>query len=248
MKECSKSVSRRLRDPNFLNNFFVGHGVDIGGKPDPLVLYSELFPRMQSCRTWDWEDGDAQFLESVADETYDFVHSSHCLEHLVDPQVGLKNWFRVLKPNGYLVVTIPDEDLYEQGVFPSTFNRDHKKTFTIHKTASWSPASINVLDLITSLGDKAQVIKIELMISNYRFELPRFDQTITPIGESAIEFVLRKRPDEEVARKGLRGNAEPPSRELRIHLNQYLDDQAMIRNSAKESPPFRNEGEIPRKP
>ena len=98
------------------------------------------FPVSAKC-AWDLGDGDATFMESVKDETYDFVHSSHCLEHLLDPEKGLRNWFRILKPGGYLVVIVPDEDLYEQGVFPSTFNADHKWTFTISKSGSWSDKS-----------------------------------------------------------------------------------------------------------
>src|SRR5689334_4228879 len=98
MKECGKSIPRRLHDPNFSNRYFVGAGIDVGGKPDPLSLYAELFPRITSVRTWDLEEGDAQHLAGLADGSLDFVHSSHCLEHLVDAREGLRNWFRVLKP------------------------------------------------------------------------------------------------------------------------------------------------------
>ena len=136
MKECSKSIQRRLADANFLRSYFVGSGVDIGGKPDPLALYKSLFPLMTDIKTWDWEDGDAQFLEGVEDNTYDFVHSSHCLEHLRNPEEGLKNWFRVIREGGYLIITIPEEDLYEQGVFPSTFNGDHKWTCLLYTSPS----------------------------------------------------------------------------------------------------------------
>src|SRR5947208_7058749 len=122
MKELSKSIHRRLRDPNFMRRYFVGNGIDIGGKPDPLFLYNELFPLMGEVRVWDLEDGDAQFMSSLADESVDFVNSSHCLEHLRDPGEGLRNWVRILKPGGFAVVLVPDEDFYEQGVFPSSNN------------------------------------------------------------------------------------------------------------------------------
>ena len=89
MKECSKSIPRRLKDARYAQRYLVGEGVDIGGKPDPLALYREFFPGIAALRTWDIEDGDAQFLESVADESFDFVFSSHCLEHLRDPAEGL---------------------------------------------------------------------------------------------------------------------------------------------------------------
>ena len=155
MKECSKSIARRLFDSDFIRKYFVGHGIDNGGKPDPLSLYAELFPLMETIRTWDIEEGDAQILQGLQDNEFDFVHSSHCLEHLNEPSEGLRNWFRVLKPGGHMVFTVPDEDLYEQGIYPSSFNQDHKWTFTIFKQKSWSKKSLNVLDLLKGLGERA---------------------------------------------------------------------------------------------
>src|SRR3546814_10136909 len=114
---------------------------------------------MEEVRVWGVADGDGQLMEGVADESYDFVHSSHCLEHLRDPEEGLCNWFRILKPGGHLIVTVPDEDLYEQGIFPSTYNSDHKWTFTIWKAASWSPRSRNLIDLVRALGAAVEVLK-----------------------------------------------------------------------------------------
>jgi SAM-dependent methyltransferase len=244
MKECSKSIRRRLADPNFGHRYFVGHGIDIGGKPDPLALYAELFTRIASQRTRDLEDGDAQFLAGVPDGSHDYVHRSHCLEHLRDPQEGLANWFRVLRPGGHLVVTLPDEDLYEQGVFPSTFNRDHKHTFTIFKRSSWSSHSINVLTLLQTLGAEAQILKIELLDAGFRYALPRYDQTLTPIGESGIEIVVRKRQPAEVARGGRLPGTAQPDRQSRIHLNQYRDDAARMKAGNVDHPPFGNDADV----
>jgi SAM-dependent methyltransferase len=240
-RECSKSITRRLADANFATRYFVGRGLDIGGKPDPLALYLELFPRATSIRTWDWEDGDAQLLASEADGSYDFVHSSHCLEHLVDPRAGLANWFRVVRPGGHLVILVPDEDLYEQGVFPSTYNRDHKHTFTIWKAASWSAASINLFDLLATLGPAAEVLKLELLHGGHRFALPRYDQTLSPVAASAIEFVLRKRMPAEVEARGRLPSNEQPPAELRVHLNQYRDDRATVVAANPGKPPFKND-------
>jgi SAM-dependent methyltransferase len=245
MKECSKSIPRRLSQPNFINKYFTGDGLDVGGKPDPLALYTELFARLTSVRTWDREDGDAQMLAGVADETYDFVHSSHCLEHLVDPAEALRNWLRVVKPGGHVVVLVPDEDLYEQGEFPSTFNRDHRWTFTMCKARSWSPRSINVLTLVIGLGADVEVVKVERLDATFRHALPRFDQTITPVGECGIEIVLRKRPPAEVEA----GGRLPPvdlilPRELRVHLNQYRHDHHTVRAHNEQSPPFADDRPI----
>lgn len=245
MKECSKSIARRKFDINFTTKYFVGSGVDIGGKPDPLALYVELFPNIVSIKTWDWEDGDAQHMESVPDQNYDFVHSSHCLEHLRDPKEGLANWFRVLNKGGYLIITVPDEDMYEQGVFPSTFNQDHKWTFTPFKSKSWSKKSISIIEMIKTLGDSADIIKIEQITAGYRYELPRFDQTLSPVAECAIEFIIRKRTDEELTDKGRwRRSSTQPSSEIRIHLNQYKDDMVSMKRNNINQDPFTNEDDL----
>lgn len=245
MKECSKSITRRLADSNFSSRYFVGNGVDIGGKPDPLVLYRELFHGITDLKTWDWDDGDAQFMHGVQDGTFDFVHSSHCLEHLVAPAEGLRNWFRILRPNGFLIVTVPDEDLYEQGLFPSTFNADHKWSFSIYKRQSWCSQSLNIIDLILTLGDEAELIRIEQLSATYRYNLPRFDQTLTPVGECGIEFIVRKRPQSEIADKGRwRRPADQPEREIRLHLNQYRDDMRNMKKNNNGAPPFLNDSDL----
>ena len=245
MKECSKSIPRRLHDPNFLNRYFVGDGLDIGGRPDPLVLYREQFCQMRSVRTWDLEDGDAQYMEGVPDNSFDFVHSSHTLEHLFDPREGLRNWLRILRAGGHLIVTVPDEDLYEQGVFPSTFNSDHKWTFTVWKVRSWSKRSISIIDLIRELGESAELIRLEQLSATYRFNLPRYDQTLTPTGECGIEFVIRKRSVTEIEDGGRwRRSEKQPDRETRTLLNQYRDDMLALKQVNKSSPPFSNDSDL----
>jgi SAM-dependent methyltransferase len=245
MKECSKSIARRLADSNFTRKYFNGKGIDIGGKPDPLSLYTELFCRIESVKIWDIEDGDAQFLKGIDNYFYDFAHSSHCLEHMQDPYEAIKNWFRVVKKNGYLIVTVPDEDLYEQGIFPSNFNRDHKWTFTIYKKKSWSNKSVNIIDLISSLDESAELVRIEQLNNTYRFDLPRYDQTITPVAECGIEFIIKKRPDNEVMDHGAwRKINVKTHRDLLIHLNQYKDDINSMKISNQNNPPFLNDNNI----
>lgn len=198
MHESSKSIFHKIKDSRYATRYFKGHGIDIGSGSDPLSQYMEFFPLMESCRPWDINDGDAELMESIATESLDFVHSSHCLEHMVNVDNALSNWLRILKPNGHLVCLVPDEDLYEQGIYPSTFNSDHKHTFTIEKNNSWSPVSINLLSLLKNHLDNIEVLKIELLDSTYRYSMKealnrRFDQTLTPIGECAIEFIIRKK-------------------------------------------------------
>ena len=245
MKELSKSIPRRQRNPNFITKYFVGNGIDIGGFPDPLSLYREFFPLIDDIKIWDKQDGDAQLLNGLEDESLNFVHSSHCLEHLVDPFEGIANWFRVLKPGGHLITTVPEEDLYEQEIWPPDKNLDHKWTFTICKVNSWSPKSINIFDLVKHLGSQCDVRSLHVEDSGFRSEMPRFDQTLTPTAESAIEFIFRKKTSIEMQNKtsfGLKHSKIEPN--LRRYYNQYRDDMKSMKENNVGIDPFNNFTEL----
>jgi len=140
-------------------NLLHGRGLDIGCGDCPVTATALPF---------DVQHGDANhILDTIKDiGSYDFVFSSHCLEHMHDPEASLKDWWRLVKPGGTMMIAVPDEDLYEQGYWPSIFNGDHKHTFTIAKARSWSPVSINVLDLIQRLPDVKE-FQVKLMDQGY---------------------------------------------------------------------------------
>lgn len=202
MQETSKALIRRLQDARYANTYFKGNGIDIGCGPDPLSKYPQQFPLMTSLKPWDLADGDAQLMTNAKDEEYDFVHSSHCLEHLHDPYEAFDNWIRICKPGGHIITTIPDEDLYEQGIWPSTHNPDHKTSWTISKDTSWSPVSINLLEFLYQYKDKVEILKVELINQAFIYDVQRFDQTYHSIAECAIEFIVRKRTAEEIEKLG----------------------------------------------
>jgi SAM-dependent methyltransferase len=155
-----------------------GTGIDIGCGPDPVT---------PDARRFDVADGDASHITRFVHEQFDFVYSSHCLEHLPDPRGALQEWWQLVKPGGHLFFTVPDEDLYEQGVFPSRFNPDHRATFTISKPQSWSPVSVNVRDLASALPD-AEIVRLVLQDHGYDHRLRRHgpDDAAGPL----LRFVL----------------------------------------------------------
>jgi SAM-dependent methyltransferase len=134
-----------------------GRGIDIGCGNDPVT---------PDVRKFDIEDGDANEITKFVSVKFDFVFSSHCLEHMHNPKQAINEWWQLVKPNGHLFFIVPDEDLYEQGVFPSRFNRDHKATFTISKSKSWSPVSVNVLELALGLPG-GELVNIALQDQGY---------------------------------------------------------------------------------
>jgi SAM-dependent methyltransferase len=161
MNEASKS---RKYWGALEQSILVGRGIDIGCGPDPVT---------PEARRFDLEQGDANRASEFVKEQFDFVYSSHCLEHMHDPRMTILDWWKLVKPGGYLFVAVPDEDLYEQGVFPSCFNDDHKATFTISKSRSWSSKSVNVLDLANSLPG-GQLVSLQLQDCGYDRRLMSF--------------------------------------------------------------------------
>jgi SAM-dependent methyltransferase len=89
---------------------------------------------------------------------------------MIDPRKALKEWWELVKEGGHLIVLVPDEDLYEQGEFPSRFNTDHKWTFTLAKASSWSPVSINLLNLAKTLPN-SEIVSICLQDHSYNRSL-----------------------------------------------------------------------------
>lgn len=63
---------------------------------------------------------EATDLGEIDDASYDYLISSHCIEHLANPLLGLSEWIRVVKPGGILVLVFPHKD----GTF------DHRRPVT----------------------------------------------------------------------------------------------------------------------
>ncbi len=184
-QEASKFRERWQREGIF-ERYFAGKRVlDIGCGDDKIV---------PEATGWDIPEGDGQLLAGVPDGSYDVVFSSHFIEHLRDPLEGLLNQWRVLRPGGYLIFLVPDEDLYEQGLWPSIFNTDHKHTYTIGKSESWSPAGKNLVDLIALLP-KHKIWSMRIVDTGYDYVDPKvYDQTDGPKAEAACEVIVQKEP------------------------------------------------------
>lgn len=192
-QEASKAVMRRVHDNRFSTKYFVGDGIDIGAGNDNLYNFREQFTSIKSVRGWDKQDGDAMLMQSVYDNTFDFVHSSHCLEHLTDPTTALTNWIRICKPGGHIVVMVPEEDMYEQGHWPSRYAQDHLTSWAVGKNISWSPVCVSVIHFLVKFVADVEILKIEKLDAGYKYINNKEDQTAYPTGECAIEFILKKK-------------------------------------------------------
>jgi len=162
MNEASKT--RLLREREFTEKFLSGSVIDIGCGADLVVPHA---------RPFDCIHGDAGRIgEFVRDEAFDCVHSSHCLEHMDDVPGALRQWWDMVRPGGVLVIVVPEENLYEQGIWPSLFNPDHKATFRLDTETSWSPVSYDLRKLLQSLPG-AEMLDIRIQDRGYDYRLVR---------------------------------------------------------------------------
>jgi SAM-dependent methyltransferase len=176
VRESTKSNA--YRPPEFFARYLTGRVIDIGCGNDPVTAEVEKF---------DLAEGDAnKILEARPAQSYDAVYSSHCLEHMSDPVSALAQWWALLKPGGYLVLVVPEENLYEQGYWPSIFNGDHKATFRISGAASWSPVSIDLPAAIGALPG-AEIVAADVQDNGYDYRLRQHG--------SRYRSFLRKRAD-----------------------------------------------------
>jgi SAM-dependent methyltransferase len=63
---------------------------------------------------------DATNLKDIKSDTYDFLISSNCLEHIANPIRALEEWLRVIKSQGNLLLVLPRKES----------NFDHQRPIT----------------------------------------------------------------------------------------------------------------------
>lgn len=102
--------------------YCAGNGIDVGSGGDPVVR-SAIQVELPEADYFKYRSGDVngvpiQWQGSAdalpfKDKTLDYVYSSHLLEDFLDWKPLLKEWTRVLKKSGKLIILIPDKALWE---------------------------------------------------------------------------------------------------------------------------------------
>lgn len=127
---------------NYLSNLFIkGKGIEIGALHNPLwvskkahVKYvdylstkslQEKYPTLKNlirCHVDIVDDGEK--LNSIKDESLDFIISNHMLEHCQNPIGTIRNHLKKLKIGGHLYYAMPNKNF--------TFDLDRKLTTLDH--------------------------------------------------------------------------------------------------------------------
>lgn len=176
--ETEKCHKRRL-ETGFYDRYMRGEGVDIGFRGEIKDAEPVLPTAIGIEGDTPGYDGRNLPFET---ESKDYVYSSHCLEHVQEPLFFIKEWFRVLKVGGHLVLVLPHQYLYEKKKDrPSRYNGGHYRFYTPSKLL--------------------QEIEEALTPNTYRVRWccdndEGFDYSISPekhsVGEYQIELVLQK--------------------------------------------------------
>lgn len=155
-----------------------GRGLEIGGPSRlfraggglPAYAWAAGIDNVNFATATAWEDGlregaefsfnpakpagrqfirEATELHGLNDARYDFILSSHCLEHTANPLAALGEWARVTRPGGQLLLALPDP--------ARTFDHRRPVTRLAHLRADFAArtgeADLTHLDEILALHD-----------------------------------------------------------------------------------------------
>jgi SAM-dependent methyltransferase len=165
-----------------------GKGIDVGAgrEPSPLPRWWEELPL--TCRPWDLRDGDAHDLAGVPDESLDWLFSSHCLEHLKDPERALRNWVRVVKFGGSLLIAVPHRDLYEKRRrLPSQWNPNHRRFYLPFENDG--PDTVGLFEWLAPLRAKLGFSIETIVTGDWGYQK---NGGLHPSGEYQIDALLLK--------------------------------------------------------
>jgi SAM-dependent methyltransferase len=176
--EAGKTIARKIED-GFVGRYLSGAAIlDVGYRG-----YTGAQPILSQAIgiELDYPGYDGRTLP-FADQTQDAVFASHCLEHIEDYRNAIREWHRVLKIGGYMVIAVPHKFLYEKRTeLPSRWNEDHKRFYT--------PASL-MAEIEASLSPNTY--RLRHLIDN---DLD-YDYAITPSRHAGgcyeIELVLER--------------------------------------------------------
>jgi SAM-dependent methyltransferase len=127
-----ESIFRRY-EMNEVIEYTRGTGIDIGCGLNKIHSSAIGIDKRMSPSDFGYPFGaqiraEGDKLPWFESNTLDFVFSSHCLEHISDPIAALREWHRVLKHNGHLILILPHKRRYPPVGTPGA-NQDHKRDF-----------------------------------------------------------------------------------------------------------------------
>lgn len=172
---------------------------------------------------------DCTSIELFADGMFDYIFSSHFLEHVVDPEAVLKAWWKKIKVGGRLILYLPHKDFYPNIGQPGA-NADHKHDFV--------PSDI--VKLMRRVGGWTLLENEERGSEAFDYEYSFFQVYKKRADQHHIDSVAPVRRDKSVAivRSGNIGDAiwassvAAPLKRQGFHVTAYVEPfgEAVLKN------------------
>lgn len=190
MAETIRAKERRIKE-GFFEKYIDGKTViDIGcGR---LQTHDGVDSVCEHAEKHDSDICDAHIMDAYGDESFDTVYASHILEHLSDPVTAIQNWWRICKPGGSIIISIPHRDLYERKrTLPSKWNLDHKYFYLpYHSDPPHTFSILSVIDMALKVYHNFLLSKVDIQVYDTCTNHDKPEEH--PNGEMSIEVIISK--------------------------------------------------------
>jgi ubiquinone/menaquinone biosynthesis C-methylase UbiE len=118
IKEMYPSETSKVR--HLVINYCQGQGSDIGFGGDKIKKVDCIgidYAQPYAYTGKDKVDIACDVMNEkipVADNTFDYVYTSHLIEDFTDTKRALEEFIRILKPEGNLILVFPDQKVFEE--------------------------------------------------------------------------------------------------------------------------------------
>lgn len=155
-RKCVWAVAQYLR----------GRGLDLGAGDFRILPHAVTVDNMHHAQFGFKQRpdilSDVSKLDMIASQSQDWVFSSHTLEHVPYEEVPktLREWVRVTRPGGYVILYLPDEDEYPR-VGQEGANPDHR----------WNVNYERVVEAMETIGRGWDLIEFEKRNEDQEYSL-----------------------------------------------------------------------------
>lgn len=162
------AYSESSKSRNLYEHFLTGNGVEIGSGGWPMVphaiqveLSHKTYAKYNSGNVpeipvqWHSDDMSLPFKDS----TMDWVSSSHLIEDFADWNPLLREWVRILKPGGHLVILVPDKALWDKAIREGQPpNCAHRHESYVGELSTYAPGLGLEVIMDQLAGDKYSIV------------------------------------------------------------------------------------------
>jgi SAM-dependent methyltransferase len=158
---CSTIMSETSKYRHLTTPYCNGNGVDIASQNDPVVPWAVSLDlphdeyvtyssgqAQENAIQWRGDCRDLPFKDGVCD----WVYSSHLIEDFLNWKPIIKEWTRVLKMGGLLIILVPDKERWnaaiQKGQNP---NCSHKHESYVGELSTYSAGMEVICDKLTDL-------------------------------------------------------------------------------------------------